>query len=93
MDSISRQVSMRLFAIFILLFGSILLMAVHFMDSFSFYRSALFGLAPWYLGFAIAAFWWVYKRLIKRRSSFISVFFAANAILQVTLLVSRFPNI
>ena len=83
---------MRLFGIFVLLFGSILLTAVHFMDSFSFYRSALFGLAPWYLGFAIAAFWWVYKRLVRRRTSFVSVFLAINAILQVTLLVSRLPN-
>lgn len=60
---------MWLLILLILIFGSIALAAIHFAETVNPYRSLLFGLAPWYFGIPLMFFFWIYRRINKRRLS------------------------
>ena len=83
---------MRLIPLLILMFGSIVLASLHFAETVNPYSSLLFGLAPWYFGFPLMLFWWIYRRINKRRLSWTKGTLMITAILQVLLFASIFST-
>ncbi len=80
---------MRVFLLLTLIFGSIVLASIQFAETINPFRSLLFGLAPWYFGFPLMIFWWIYRRINKRRLSWIKGTLWMTAILEILLFASK----